>query len=65
MIAKYEAERTAAMVQFNMYLTQPQAVADHPDVLRHCDEALRAMIQAESCLQKLNELITPEQNPNA
>ena len=62
MLAKYEADKAAALVELNMYLSQPMAVADHPNILKHCHDALQTIITADSSILKLKQLTAPKED---
>ena len=63
LVAKFEAERLEAIATLNLYLNNPSAVADHPNVVGEAARLVAKISEAEGCLRTLQGA-SPEENKN-
>ena len=56
--ARLEAERLEAIACLNLFINQPLAVADHPNVVGEAARLVSAIASAEGCLRTLQAAVT-------
>ncbi len=54
--SKYKAQRTIAKTNLKLYLSDPVAVADHPDVVETIDKLFKEYAEAVEYIKILKEL---------
>ena len=54
--SKYKAQRTIAKTNLKLYLSDPVAVADHPDVVETIDKLFKEYAEALEYIKILKEL---------
>ena len=59
LIARFEAERLEAIACLNLFINQPLAVADHPNIVGEAAKLVSAISSAEGCLRTLQAAVTP------
>lgn len=52
---KYEAEKAAAMVNLDAYLSRSIAIAEHPDLIASMDELMEKYCTAAEKLERLED----------
>lgn len=65
LIAKFEAERLQAIANLNVFINNPSALPDHPDVVGEAAKLVNAIAHAEGCLSTLRPAAPPEGKPDA
>ena len=53
---KYEAQKTIAKTNLKLYLSDPVAVADHPDMVETIDKLFKEYAEAVEYIKILREL---------
>lgn len=56
---KYEAEKAAAMVNLDAYLSRSIAIAEHPDLIASMDELMGIYCTAAEKLERLEDHFQP------
>ena len=54
--SKYKAQRTIAKTNLKLYLSDPVAVADHPDMVETIDKLFKEYAEAVEYIKILREL---------
>lgn len=53
LIAKFEAARLESIANLNIYINNPTAVADHPNIVKEAACLVQKISEAEGCIATL------------
>ena len=59
LVAKFEAERLEAIATLNLFINNPSAVADHPNIVSEAARLVSTISSAEGCLRTLQAATAP------
>ena len=61
LMAKYQADKLAAVANLQNYFNNPVAVGEHPDIITECDKLVKQIADAEGNAQTLKMAIESSQ----
>jgi len=61
LMAKYQADKLAAVANLQNYFNNPVAVGEHPDIITECDKLVKQISEAEGNAQTLKMAIESSQ----
>lgn len=56
-VAHFEAQRTRALANLQVYLTSPVGVGEHSDIVAEVASMVEAITHAEGCLEVLSRVV--------
>ena len=61
LMAKYQADKLAAVANLQNYFNNPVGVGEHPDIITECDKLVKQIADAEGNAQTLKMAIESSQ----
>lgn len=61
---KYQAEKSAAIAELNILLTNPAGISEHTNIIQSCDEKIQIIANSDEKLKTIQTMLSGNSSEN-